>query len=60
MRSGWFLAVGRVARPGRFGKTAVQNKTAVLAGARWVSKTSAAGIALLELNGPDFSLTADA
>ena len=47
------------ARPGRFGKTAVQNKTAVLAGARWVSKTSAAGIALLEINGPDLSLTAD-
>ena len=45
--------------PGRFGKTAVQNKTAVLAGARWVSKTSAAGIALLEINGPDLSLTAD-
>ncbi|MBQ45556.1 MAG: hypothetical protein CMK37_07850 [Porticoccaceae bacterium] len=44
---------------GRFAATAAANKTAVLSGARWVSKTSAAGIALLELNGPDFSLTAD-
>jgi hypothetical protein len=47
------------AHPGRFAATAVSGKTAVLGGARWVSKTSAAGIALLELNGPDFSLTAD-
>lgn len=44
---------------GRFAATAASGKTAVLGGARWVSKTSAAGIALLELNGPDFSLTAD-
>jgi len=44
---------------GRFAATAAANKTAVLSGARWVSKTSAAGIALLELNGPDFTLTAD-
>ena len=44
---------------GRFAATAASGKTAVLSGARWVSKTSAAGIALLELNGPDFSLTAD-
>ena len=48
------------AHPGRFAATAVSGKTAVLSGARWVSKTTAAGIALLELNGPDFSLTADA
>lgn len=44
---------------GRFAATAASGKTAVLSGARWVSKTTAAGIALLELNGPDFSLTAD-
>ena len=48
------------AHPGRFAATAVSGKTAVLSGARWVSKTTTAGIALLELNGPDFSLTADA
>lgn len=45
--------------PGRFAASGVSGKTATLAGARWVSKTTAAGIALLELNGPDFTLTAD-
>lgn len=45
--------------PGRFAASGVSGKTAALSGARWVSKTTAAGIALLELNGPDFTLTAD-
>ena len=45
--------------PGRFAASGEADKTAALSGARWVSKTTAAGIALLELNGPDFTLTAD-
>lgn len=45
---------------GRFGKTAVANKTfALTAGARWLSKTSAAGLALLEIDIPGLTVTAD-
>ncbi|AEX55990.1 hypothetical protein S-CBS4_gp023 [Synechococcus phage S-CBS4] len=47
------------AHPGRFSHAFVSGKTRRLTGARWVSKTTGAGIALLELNGPDFTLAAD-
>lgn len=47
------------AHPGRFSHAFVSGKTRRLAGARWASKTTGAGIALLELNGPDFTLSAD-
>lgn len=47
------------AHPGRFAHAFVSGKTRRLSSARWVSKTTGAGIALLELNGPDFTLTAD-
>lgn len=47
------------AHPGRFSHAFVSGKTRRLTGARWASKTTGAGIALLELNGPDFTLTAD-
>jgi hypothetical protein len=47
------------AHPGRFSHAYVSGKTRRLTGARWVSKTTGAGIALLELNGPDFTLAAD-
>ena len=47
------------AHPGRFSHAYVSGKTARLSNARWVSKTTGAGIALLELNGPSFTLTAD-
>ena len=46
--------------PGRFGKTAVANKTvAITSGARWLSKTTAAGLALLELDIPGATYSAD-
>lgn len=44
---------------GRFSHAYVSGKTRRLSNARWVSKTTGAGIALLELNGPSFSLDAD-
>jgi hypothetical protein len=45
---------------GRFGKTAVNNKTVALTvGARWLSKTSGAGLALLELDIPATTFVAD-
>jgi len=45
---------------GRFGKTAVSAKTiAVTAGARWLSETSAAGLALLEIDIPGATYAAD-
>jgi hypothetical protein len=47
------------AHPGRFSHVFVSGKTRRLTAARWVSKTTGAGIALLELNGPDFTLAAD-
>ena len=47
------------AHPGRFSHAYVSGKTRRLTGARWVSKTTGAGVALLELNGPDFTLAAD-
>jgi hypothetical protein len=47
------------AHPGRFSHAYVSGKTRRLSAARWVSKTTGAGIALLELNGPSFTLDAD-
>lgn len=47
------------AHPGRFSHVFVSGKTRRLGSARWVSKTTGAGIALLELNGPSFTLDAD-
>lgn len=45
---------------GRFGKTAVANKTVLMAGgARWLSETAANGLALLELDIPGITFTAD-
>lgn len=45
---------------GRFTKTAVATKTIqITAGARWLSETSGAGLAMLEINVPSFSFTAD-
>lgn len=44
---------------GRFGKTAVATKTVAIAGARWVSETTAAGLVLLELDIPGQTYTAD-
>jgi hypothetical protein len=45
---------------GRFTKTAVANKTFALSGgARWLSETSGAGLALLEIDIPGITFTAD-
>lgn len=45
---------------GRFAKTAVTNKTvAISVGARWLSETSGAGLALLEIDIPSCTFTAD-
>jgi hypothetical protein len=45
---------------GRFTKTAAVTKTTqITAGARWVSETSAAGLALLEIDIPGMTFTAD-
>lgn len=44
---------------GRFGKTAVATKTIAVAGARWLSKTTGAGLVLLELDIPGQTYTAD-
>jgi len=45
---------------GRFTKTAVNNKTiAITAGARWLSETSGAGLAMLEIDIPSCTFSAD-
>ena len=44
---------------GRFGKTAAAGKTVLIGGARWLSETSEAGLALLELDIPASTFTAD-
>ena len=44
---------------GRFGKTAVATKTIAVTGARWLSETSAAGLALLEIDIPGMTYSAD-
>jgi hypothetical protein len=45
---------------GRFGKTAVDNKTFnITAGARWMSETATPGLVLLEINLPNMTFSAD-
>lgn len=44
---------------GRFGKTAVGGSTVAITGARWLSETTEAGLALLELDIPASTFTAD-
>lgn len=44
---------------GRFNNAAIAGKTAVLTGARYLTSTSGDGLAILELNGPSFTLTGD-
>lgn len=44
---------------GRFGSTAAAGSTVLIGGARWLSETSEAGIALLELDIPASTFTAD-
>lgn len=44
---------------GRFGKTAVATKTIAVTGARWVSETTAGGLALLEIDIPSMTYSAD-
>ena len=44
---------------GRFGKTAVATKTIAVTGARWVSETAAGGLALLEIDIPGMTYSAD-
>lgn len=45
---------------GRFGKTATAGKTAVLSNAEFLSSTTGAGLAIVEINGANLTLTADA
>ena len=44
---------------GRFNNQAIAGKTAVLSNARYLTTTTGDGIAILELNGPSFTLTGD-
>ena len=44
---------------GRFGTTAVTGNTVLIGGARWLSETTGAGLALLELDIPASTFTAD-
>lgn len=44
---------------GRFAKTAVSNKTALLSNAQFLSATTGAGLAVVEINGAALTLTAD-
>lgn len=44
---------------GRWCKTAVDDKTTAVTGARWLSKTTGAGLALLEIDLPAATFTAD-
>jgi hypothetical protein len=45
---------------GRFTKTALSGKTVLINGARWQSSTTGAGLALLEIDIPSSTFTADA
>jgi hypothetical protein len=45
---------------GRFGSSAVASNTVLISGARWLSETTEAGIAMLELDIPASTFTADA
>lgn len=44
---------------GQFRSAALSGKTAVLANARYLSAVTGSGLAIVELNGPSFTLTAD-
>lgn len=44
---------------GRFNNGSIAGKTAVLSNARYLTSTTGDGIAILELNGPSFTLTGD-
>lgn len=50
-------ATGKVV--GRFAKTAATGKTAVLSNAEFLTSTSGAGLAVIEINGANLTLTAD-
>jgi hypothetical protein len=45
---------------GQFRAAAVSGRTAVLSNARYLTSTTGNGLAVLELNGPSFTLTANA
>lgn len=45
---------------GRFRAAAVSGRTAVLSNARYLTSTTGDGLAIVELNGPSFTLTANA
>jgi hypothetical protein len=49
-----------VERAGQFRAAAVSGRTAVLSNARYLTSTTGSGLAILELNGPSFTLTANA
>ena len=44
---------------GRFNNAVISGKTAVLSNARYLTTTTGDGVAILELNGPSFTLTGD-
>lgn len=45
---------------GQLSATVISGKTAVLSNARYLSSVTGSGLAILELNGPSFTLTGDA
>lgn len=45
--------------PGQFSASGISGRTAVLSNARYITSTTGSGLAVLELNGPSFTLTAD-
>ena len=51
--------VSGVQYPGQFRSAALAGKTAVLTNARYLSSITGSGLAIVELNGPSFTLTAD-
>ena len=51
--------VSGVQYPGQFRAAALAGKTAVLTNARYLSSVTGSGLAIVELNGPSFTLTAD-
>ena len=48
-----------VERAGQFRAAAVSGRTATLANARYLTSTTGSGLAVLEVNGPSFTLTAN-
>jgi hypothetical protein len=51
--------VSGVQYPGQFRSAALAGKTAVLTNTRYLSSVTGSGLAIVELNGPSFTLTAD-